>query len=81
MIFKCQCCGFEKEFRDGEEAFAAGWDSPPYFTGYVSCNLCPGSFVVTGTTYLHARDHQLWKDNGRPSEFEIPLDEEGNVIL
>lgn len=44
MKLKCECCGFEQEFKDGEEAFQAGWDAPPHFSQYVSCNLCPGSW-------------------------------------
>jgi hypothetical protein len=53
MKLKCQCCGHEREFKDGEEAFQAGWDAPPHFTGYVCCELCPGSWVVLGETHRH----------------------------
>lgn len=72
MNLKCQCCGFERVFTDGEEAFQAGWDAPPYFTGYVACDLCPGSFVVLGMTDRHKADHDRWEKQGRPAEFEIP---------
>lgn len=72
MNLKCQCCHFEKTFADGEEAFQAGWDAPPYFTGYVCCDLCPGSFVVMGCTEKHNKAHMKWQVDGRPSEFEIP---------
>jgi hypothetical protein len=72
MTLKCQCCGFEKEFADGEEAFQAGWDAPPHFSGYVACDLCPGSFVVLGMTDQHSAAHEKWKREGRPAEFEPP---------
>ena len=67
---KCQCCGFEKEFVDGEEAFQEGWDGPPHFTGLQACNLCPGSLIVLGQTHLHVTAHELWKIEGRPTEFD-----------
>ena len=72
MLLTCECCGFSAEFVDGEEAFQAGWDSPPHFTGYVCCNLCPGSFVVLGCTQRHTEAHERWKTEGRPKEFQIP---------
>ena len=72
MILTCQCCGFSQEFKDAEEAFKIGWDAPPHFTGYVCCNLCPGSFVVLGLTYRHTKVHEIWKAHGRPKEFQIP---------
>ena len=72
MKLKCECCGFEKDFVDGDEAFYAGWDCPPHFTGYVCCDLCPGSFVVLGITYKHQEAHERWKISGRPAEFEPP---------
>lgn len=69
---KCQCCGFEQEFADGEGPFVLGWDAPPHFTGYVCCNLCPGSWVVLGETHLHAAAHEKWAIEGRPAEWETP---------
>lgn len=27
-ILTCMCCGYTKEFKDGEEAFNAGWMLP-----------------------------------------------------
>lgn len=72
MKLKCQCCGFEQEFKDGEEAFIAGWDAPPHFTGYVCCNLCPGAYVVLGRTHLHKPIHERWASEGRPKEFTPP---------
>lgn len=77
IILKCACCGIVKAFADGEQAFREGWDAPPHFTGYVCCNLCPGSFVVLGQTHLHARAHEKWKVEGRPAEFQIPFVEDG----
>jgi len=68
----CQCCGFTQEFVDGEEAYKEGWDAPPHFTGYVACNLCPGSFVVLGQTNKHKDAHERWAREGRPEDFEIP---------
>ncbi len=72
MKLKCQCCGFEAEFADGEAAFQAGWDAPPYFSGVICCHLCPASFIVLGETHRHAKAHEQWKTQGRPEEFEIP---------
>ena len=72
MQLTCECCGFTQDFADGEEAFKAGWDCPPHFTGYVCCNLCPGSFVVMGCTHKHQAAHDKWAKDGRPSEFQIP---------
>ena len=54
MKLKCMCCQFEQEFAGAEEAFDAGWDAPPHFTGIVCCDLCPASFVVMGCTHEHA---------------------------
>ena len=51
MKLKCQCCGFEQEFDSREAAFQAGWDAPPHFTGYVTCNLCPGVCIVMGLSH------------------------------
>lgn len=66
----CQCCGHSATFADGEAAFSAGWDAPPRFTGYVACDLCPGSFVVLGWTALHAAAHERWTREGRPASFD-----------
>lgn len=71
MKLKCECCGFEKEFQDGEEAFQAGWDAPPHFTGYVSCDLCPGAWIVLGQTEKHAEAHKKWAQGGRPADFRL----------
>lgn len=67
MNYKCQCCGFEQEFKDGEDAFHAGWDAPPHFSGYIGCNICPGVCIVLGLS--HDMAHQDWKENGRPEIF------------
>ncbi len=72
MKLKCQCCGFEQEFADGEAAFEAGWDAPPHFTMVICCNLCPASFIVLGEVARHHVAHEHWKIHGRPKEFEIP---------
>jgi hypothetical protein len=69
MIHRCQCCGFEQDFADGEAAFRAGWDAPPYFTGYVACDLCPAVCIVLGASHAHA--HALWEQEGRPAEFSV----------
>lgn len=81
MELTCQCCGFKKEFPDGEAAFQAGWDAPPHFTGYVCCDLCPGSFVVLGCTEKHTAAHEKWKAEGRPMDFVPPIDFDGGQIL
>lgn len=80
MILTCQCCGFSKEFKDGEDAFNEGWDAPPHFTQVICCNLCPASFIVLGITDKHSPAHAKWRTEGRPSEFSIPLDENGNPV-
>lgn len=69
MKLKCECCGFEQEFTDGEEAFDKGWDAPPHFTGYVACDLCPATFVIFGEQHRHAKAHEQWAREGRPEEF------------
>lgn len=68
MRFKCQCCGFERDFNDGEEAFHAGWDAPPHITGYVSCDLCPGVCAIGLES--HSLAHAYWQVHGRPTEFD-----------
>lgn len=69
MKLKCQCCGIERDFADGEDAFREGWDAPPHFTGYVACNLCPAGCVVLGKS--HTKAHALWAKEGRPKEFSF----------
>lgn len=69
MKLKCQCCGVEQEFKNGEEAFTAGWDAPPHFTGFVACNLCPAICLVRKRT--HHKAHALWAKEGRPKEFTV----------
>lgn len=68
---KCDCCKFEKQFKSANKAFETGWDCPPFFTGYVSCNLCPGSYIVMGITDVHTVIHEKWEKEGRPVEFEV----------
>jgi hypothetical protein len=69
MTYRCQCCGFEQDFADGEAAFAAGWDAPPHFTGYICCDLCPAVCIVMGLS--HEVAHATWKERGRPSEWSM----------
>lgn len=69
LKLKCECCGFEREFENGEEAFEAGWDAPPHFTQVVTCDLCPASGLVCGVG--HHKAHQYWKQHGRPKEFTV----------
>ena len=76
MKLRCMCCGYEKEFESGQAAFEAGWDAPPMFTGYVACNLCPGTYVMFGHTAKHAAAHARWEKEGRPEEFEWPRPED-----
>jgi hypothetical protein len=66
----CYCCGFEKEFSDGDEAFRAGWDGPPHFTQVECCDLCPTVFAIYGIPEQHLRAHEKWKLEGRPGNFE-----------
>ena len=67
MILKCDCCSFEQEFKDGEEAFQAGWDAPPHFTGYIACNLCPAVCIVLNLP--HTKAHSYFSKCERPAEF------------
>lgn len=67
ITLKCQCCGFEQDFLDGEEAFEAGWDAPPHFTTHVCCKICPAVCVVFGAS--HAKAHANWETYGRPKEW------------
>jgi hypothetical protein len=69
MKLKCQCCGIEEEFQDGEEAFKKGWDAPPHFLFHVTCNLCPAVCVVMGAP--HDLAHDLWSKEGRPEHFSV----------
>jgi len=66
MLLTCQCCSVTTEFVDAEEAFNKGWDAPPHFTGYISCNLCPISFLY-GVD--HTPIHVKWTQEGRPDTF------------
>lgn len=45
ITLKCQGCGREETFESPARAFEAGWDCPPYFTGYITCDSCPISTV------------------------------------
>ena len=69
MRLKCQCCGFEADFTDGEAAFQAGWDALPHFTTHVCCDLCPAVCVVLGLS--HEIAHERWAREGRPKEFTV----------
>jgi len=73
--FKCQCCGFEKQFENEEAAFQAGWDCPPRFS-YVTCDLCPGTCIVLNIG--HEKAHEFWKTNGRPAEFNFDCVQDDN---
>jgi hypothetical protein len=80
MILTCECCGFSREFATGEEAFRAGWDAPPHFTQFVTCNLCPASFLALGIAEKHRAVHEKWARDGRPDEFEWPEEEEREAV-
>ena len=71
MFLKCECCKFEKEFLHGDSAFRAGWDAPPFFTGYVTCDLCPASFALFQQTNQHEAAHARWKIEGRPESEKL----------
>ena len=43
---KCEGCGVEAEFSSAKEAFEAGWDCPPMFTGVVTCPNCPSAPIL-----------------------------------
>lgn len=65
MKLKCECCGFEEEFPDGEEAFQAGWDCPPHFIAApITCSLCPA--VCAMGLVDHTEAHTRWVKEGRP---------------
>lgn len=69
LKLKCQCCGIEQKFATPDAAFEGGWDAPPWFTGYVCCDLCPAACVILGAS--HAMAHALWAKEGRPTDFTI----------
>lgn len=56
-------------FDDGEAAFRAGWDAPPYFSQYVACSICSGSFIVLNIREMHDQAHDRWQRDGRPASF------------
>ena len=53
---KCEGCGLEAEFNSAEEAFRAGWDCLPMFTGAVTCPKCPSAPIL------------FRKEQGKPGE-------------
>ncbi len=67
MKLRCQCCGIEREFKDGEEAFQAGWDAPPHFSTHICCDICPAVCLVLNAG--HTKAHAYWEKHGRPKEF------------
>jgi hypothetical protein len=67
MEFTCDCCGITQTFASAKAAFDEGWDVLPYFTGYVSCSLCPGSYIALGQTDRHSSIHERWEREGRPA--------------
>jgi hypothetical protein len=69
FMLRCQCCGIERQFSDEEDAFKAGWDAPPHFTGYICCDLCPAVCIVLGQP--HTKAHALWAKEGRPTQFSV----------
>lgn len=75
ILLTCECCGFVQQFKDGEEAFEAGWDAPPHFTQFIVCSLCPTAGIVLSMSAGNAKDsmhkkaHAHWRDHGRPEEF------------
>ncbi len=70
ITLKCECCKFERQFTDLEEAYKEGWDAPPHFTGYISCNLCPAVCNPKVLNLPHHKRHAEWVRNGRPKEFD-----------
>lgn len=69
MTLTCQCCGFSREFTDGEHAFREGWDAPPHFTSIICCDLCPAVCIIAGRS--HKKAHDRWDRLGRPREFTV----------
>ncbi len=43
---KCEGCGVEAEFSSTKEAFEAGWDCQPMFTGVITCPNCPSAPIL-----------------------------------
>jgi hypothetical protein len=39
-VWECEVCE-AKLTASAKEAHELGWDTPPYFTGYVKCDNCP----------------------------------------
>lgn len=79
IIFKCECCGFERGFETAERSFAEGWDTPPYFSGYVTCNLCPSSHLLLGISHQEA--HDRWAKCGRPGWSKCTNDSESSQTI
>ena len=65
---KCDCCGYSEEFESSRESFDKGWDFPPFFTGYMACDLCPAVFAIgfAEPTKEHLDAHAKWSEIGRP---------------
>jgi hypothetical protein len=85
-MLTCQCCEHAQEFSSLEAAFDAGWDAPPHFTGYVSCDLCPSTVcwtrlghpqftaspVMRAAAERHMVQHAVWQVAGRPAKGQAP---------
>ena len=71
VVFTCECCKFSRRFPDELEAFREGWDTPEYFSGPITCSLCPTSYLILGMVPMeHHRRHQIWKVRGHPEMLE-----------
>lgn len=75
VTYTCLCCGIKGAFRDDEEAYQEGWDTPSRFAGVgPTCSLCPSAPLLTmgleKARARHAPMHERWEKGGRPAEFE-----------
>lgn len=72
ITLTCKCCEHTQTFAGPEEAFTAGWDCPPHFTGPITCDLCPSALVLMPDSSIaiqHRARHEEWKVSGRPGKF------------
>lgn len=46
-LWTCEVCGKEITLT-AKEAHRVGWDTSPYFTGYIKCEDCP----ISGTRWF-----------------------------
>lgn len=71
MMYRCQCCGFEREITSDEEFNQLDWEKIPGEEGQILCNLCPAYYISEDSVCDHSAVHTSWSTWGRPEEFSI----------